>query len=324
MTAEQRRRVVTYLCAAFPVSARRACRLVGLSRSRWHYQPVRPRRDAPVRERLRALAGERPRFGYQRLHLLLRREGYLVNLKRVYRLYREERLMVRPHRRRKRVATPRVPLPVLTRANKRWGMDFIHDQCVDGPRFRCLTMVDEFTRECPCIEVDTSLPAARVIGVLNQLAASRGLPESLIVDHGPEFISRALDIWAYQHGVALLFIRPGKPVENAYVESFHSRFRDECLAANWFLTLTDARHQIEQWRRDSNKARPRRIPAIAEKEPEKAAKMRAVLTDLRRALRDLPPPQSGPPQSGPPEGEPPQPPPPALPPVHPRGRGPRR
>ena len=256
MTAEQRRRVVTHLCAAFPVSARRACRLIGLSRSRWHYQPLRLRRDAPIRERLKVLAGERPRFGYKRLHLLLRREGYAVNLKRVYRLYREERLAVRPHRRRKRVATPRVPLPAPTRANERWGMDFIHDQCVGGPRFRCLTMVDEFTRECPHIEVDTSLPAARVIGVLDELAASRGLPQSLVVDHGPEFISQALDIWAYRHGVALVFIRPGKPVENAYVESFHSRFRDECLAANWFLTLPDARHQIEQWRRDYNEARP--------------------------------------------------------------------
>ena len=175
VTATQRRQVVTHLRAAFGVSARRACRLVVLSRSRWHYQPRRPPRDAPVRARLRELAAARPRFGYQRLHLLLRREGLMVNHKRVYRLYREEHLLGRPHRGRKPPAVPRVPLPALTQANARWGMDFIHDACTDGRRFRCLTMVDEYTRECPVIEVDTSLPAARVIGVLDQLADRRGL-----------------------------------------------------------------------------------------------------------------------------------------------------
>lgn len=256
VTARHRRHAVTHLQAAFHVSARRACRLIGLSRSRWHYQPARPKRDAPLRERLKALATERPRFGYKRLHVLLRREGVVVNHKRVYRLYREERLLVRPHRSRKRTAEPRVPLPTPTEPNERWGMDFIHDSCVDGRRFRCLTMVDEFTRECPRIEADTSLPAARVIGVLEQLAAERGLPKSLVVDHGPEFISRALDIWAYRHGIQLVFIRPGKPVENAYIESFHSRFRDECLSTHWFLDLADARFQIEHYRRDYNQDRP--------------------------------------------------------------------
>ena len=127
---------------------------------------------------------------------------------------------------------------------------------VDRRRFRCLTMVDEFTRECPEIEVDTSFPAATVIAVLDALALARGLPKSLVVDHGPEFMSQALDRWAYEHGVALAFIRLGKPVENAYIESFHSRFRDECLAAHWFWNLADARFQIEQFRRDYNEARP--------------------------------------------------------------------
>lgn len=257
VTATQRRQVVTHLLAAFRVSARHACRLAGLSRSRWHYAPIRPRRDAPVRERLKALAKERPRFGYKRLHVLLRREGCVVNAKRVYRLYREEGLTVRRHRgRRKYAAEARVPLAPPTRPNERWGMDFIHDACADGRRFRCLTMVDELTRECPAIEVDTSLPAARVIGVLDALARERGVPESMIVDHGPEFISRALDAWAYQHGVALVFIRPGKPVDNAYIESFHSRFRDECLNASWFLSIPDARVHIERWRRDYNEVRP--------------------------------------------------------------------
>ena len=227
-----------------------------LALASWHYQPLRPERDRPVRERLRALAAARPRFGYLRLHLLLRREGLGVNHKWVYRLYREERLLVRPHRGRKHPAVPRVPLPAARRANERWGMDFIHDACADGRRFRCLTMVDEYTRECPVIAVDTSLPAARVIGTLEQLAGVRGLPRSLVVDHGPEFISRALDLWAYRRGIELVFIRPGKPVENAYVESFHSRFRDECLSTHWFETLTDARFQIERWRQDYNEVRP--------------------------------------------------------------------
>jgi putative transposase len=256
VTATQRRQAVTHLIAAFAVSARRACRLLELSRSRWHYRPRRPVRDAPIRARLKELASARPRFGYKRLHVLRRREGQVVNLKRVYRLYREERLSVRPLRGRKRVAVPRVPLPAPTRANERWGMDFIHDACLDGRRFRCLTMVDEFTRECPHIEADISLPASRVIAVLEQLALARGLPTSIVVDHGPEFISRALDIWAYRRGVQLVFIRPGKPIENAYVESFHSRFRDECLGAHWFVNLTDARFTIEQWRRDYNEVRP--------------------------------------------------------------------
>ena len=256
MTTEQRRRVVTHLQAAYAISARRALRLIGLSRSRWHYHPRRPAMDAPVRARLKELATQRPRFGYKRLHVLLRREGVVINLKRVYRLYREERLLVRPHRSRKRTTEPRVPLPAPTQPNQRWGMDFIHDACISGRRFRCLTMVDEFTRECPRIDVDTSLPAARVIAALEQLAAVRGLPQSIVVDNGPEFISRALDIWAYRHGVQLVFIRPGKPVENAYIESFHSRFRDECLSAHWFLDIADARFQVEQFRRDYNEARP--------------------------------------------------------------------
>lgn len=256
MTTTQRRQVVTYLRAMHHYSARRACRLVGLARSRWQAVLERPRRDAPLVTRLLTLASERPRFGYERLHLLLRREGVVVNHKKVYRLYREAQLHVRPKRRRKRAAEARVVLPPALALNERWGMDFIHDQCVDGRRFRCLTMVDECSRESPVIVVDTSLRAARVIEALEQLAAGRGLPRTLIVDHGPEFISTALDLWAYRRGVQLHFIRPGKPTENAYIESFHSRFRDECLSAHWFESLTDARFLIERWRQDYNDARP--------------------------------------------------------------------
>lgn len=254
VTTKQRRQVVTTLLAAYSVSERRACRLIGLARSRWQHRSRRPPRTE-LRERLRTLAAERPRWGYLRLHVLLRREGFQVNHKLVYRLYREEGLLVR-RRRRKHVAVPRVPLPAPSAPNERWGMDFIMDALVEGRRFRCLTMVDEFTRECPVIEVDRSLPSSRVIRALEQLAVQRGLPRSLVVDHGPEFISKALDAWAFAHGVQLLFIRPGKPVDNAYIESFHSRFRDECLNERWFWDLRDAQRQIEAWRVDYNEVRP--------------------------------------------------------------------
>ena len=268
MTTGQRRQVVTHLLAAFRaerVSARRVCRLVGLSRSRWHYRPRRGA-DGRLRERLRTLAAARPRWGYQQLHVLLRREGYVVNHKKVLRLYREEGLAVARRRRKKQVAIARVPLPTPSRRTKRWSMDFISDALADGRPFRCLTMVDDFTRECPAIEVAHSLPAWRVIHVLERLAAERGLPRSIVCDNGPEFAGKALDLWAHEHGVALQFIRPGKPVENAFVESFNGKFRDECLSVNWFTSLSDAQLAIEAWRRDYNECRPhtalgRRTPA---------------------------------------------------------------
>lgn len=255
MTTEQRRHVVTHLQAAFLVSARRACRLVGLSRSRWHYR--RRRQGHPqLRARLCELAQLRPRWGYQRLHLLLRREGRCVNHKLVLRLYREEGLAVTRRRRQKRVATPRVPLPAPRQANERWSMDFVRDALGDGRSFRCLTIVDDCTRECPAIEVAPSLPALRVIQVLERLAHRRGLPRCIVCDNGPEFAGRALDVWAHQRGVALQFIRPGKPVENAFIESFNGRFRDECLSTAYFTSLADAQRTIEAWRRDYNDARP--------------------------------------------------------------------
>lgn len=258
MTTHQRRQVVTELLAAFPdASARRTCALVRLSRSRWHYRSRRGS-DAVLRARLRELAMLRPRWGYQRLHWLLRREGHVVNHKRVLRLYREEGLAVQRRRRRKHVAVPRVPLPTPTTANERWSMDFVLDQLADGRSFRCLTIVDDRTRECPAIAVAHSLPAWRVIEVLDRLARSRGLPRSIVCDNGPEFAGKALDLWAHQRGVALQFIRPGKPVENAYIESFNGRLREECLSGSWFLDLTDAQRTIEAWRLDYNTARPHR------------------------------------------------------------------
>jgi len=255
VTTRQRRHVVTHLVAAYPVSARHACELVGLSRSRWHARLRRPT-DAPMRARLRELAGLKPRWGYQRLHVLLRREGHVINHKKVLRLYREEGLAVARRRRKKRVAVARVPLPAPSARTERWSMDFVSDALADGRPFRCFTLVDDFTRECVAIEVSHSLPALRVIQVLERAGAERGWPRSIVCDNGPEFAGRALDVWAHHRGVALQFIRPGKPVENAFIESFNGKFRDECLSANWFFTIPDAQRQIDTWRIDYNTLRP--------------------------------------------------------------------
>ena len=236
------------------MSERRACRLVGAGRSSVRYRSRRGG-DEELRERLKSLAVERRRWGYKRLHVLLRREGFAVNHKRVYRLYREEGLTVR-RRKRKRISVPRREKVAPVQPCERWSMDFISDTLWNGRRFRSLTIVDDFTREAAAIEVDTSLPAARVIGVLERLEQERGLPRRIVVDNGPEFAGKALDAWAYSKGIELQFIQPGKPVENAYIESFNGRFRDECLSEHWFTSLSDARGTIERWRRDYNEVRP--------------------------------------------------------------------
>ena len=254
MTAAHRRTAVQMARESAGISERRACQLIGVGRSSCRYQARRPQ-QSELRERLRSLAHQRPRWGYKRLHVLLLREGVQVNHKRVYRLYREEDLAVR-RRKRKRVAIPRQVRAHPVQPNERWSMDFISDALAQGRRFRCLTLVDDFTRECPLIEVDTSIPALRVIRELEHLALTRGLPKQIVVDNGPEFAGKLLDAWAHQRGIQLLFIRPGKPIENAYIESFNGRFRDECLNEHWFTSLADARRVIEGWRQDYNHVRP--------------------------------------------------------------------
>ena len=278
MTTTQRRQVVTHLLAAFLTSARRACRLVRLSRSRWQYRSRRGD-DAPLRARLRELAALRPRWGYQQLHVLLRREGLKVNHKKVLRLYREEGLAVSRRRRKKHVAIARVPLPKPTARTERWSMDFVSDALADGRSFRCFTLVDDFTRECPAIEVGQSLPAWRITHVLDRVAAERGLPRSIVCDNGPEFAGKVMDRWAHDHGVALQFIRPGKPVENAYCESFNGKFRDECLNTFWFTTIADAQRAIEHWRHEYNDVRPHKN--LGRRTP----------TEFTKSLQDQPSPQ---------------------------------
>ena len=233
----------------------RACGLLMISRSLYGYRSRRPVAEG-LRERICELAGEKRRYGYRRIHVLLRREGWSVNRKRTYRLYREAGLAVR-RRKRKRIGLfERKPLPKPSAVNRSWSMDFVSDGLCDGRRLRCLAIVDDFSRECLVLEVDTSITGKRVVAVLERLADLRGLPLSITVDHGPEFEGQVLDAWAYQAGVRLSFIRPGKPVENAYIESFNGRFRDECLNEHWFLTMAHARRAIEAWRVEYNTERP--------------------------------------------------------------------
>ena len=188
---------------------------------------------------------------------LLKREGWQVNSKRVYRIYVEEKLIVRRRRRKRRIcAQARVLLAPPSRRNETWTMDFLHDALASGRKFRTLSIEDAYTREMPIIEVDTSLPALRVVRVLDRLRMERGLPERIVIDHGTEFTSKALDQWAYENKVTLHFITLGRPMENGYIESFHGRFREECLNEHWFLTLDDARETIENWRIDYNRVRP--------------------------------------------------------------------
>ena len=255
VSPQAKRQAVNLLRMERGLGVTRACGLVGISRSLYGYRGRRPDSTA-LRQRICDVAGQKRRYGYRRIHLLLRREGWSVNRKRTYRIYREEGLAVR-RRKRKRIGLfERKPLPRPTAVNLSWSMDFVSDVLCNGRKVRCLTIVDNYSRECPAIEVDTSINGRRVAAVLDRLADVRGLPLSITVDHGPEFEGRVLDQWASRRGVNLNFIRPGKPVENAYVESFNGRFRDECLNENWFLSMAHAREVIERWRIEYNTERP--------------------------------------------------------------------
>ncbi len=212
--------------------------------------------QTPLRRRICEFAAARPWFGYRRIHILLRREGWTVNAKRVYRLYRAADLAVRTRRRTKRARNGRVPLPASAHANERWSMDFVTDRLDDGHAFRVLTVVDQFSRECVLLEAAGSLSGTSVAAALQEVVATRGVPRAITVDNGSEFYSQAMDSWAYRHGIELDFIRPGKPVENAYIESFNGRLRDKCLNTHLFLSLTDAREKHEAWRLDYNQRRP--------------------------------------------------------------------
>jgi len=237
------------------VSQRRACKLVGLHRSVARYRH-RQRDDGPIRTRLKDLAGRHRRYGYLRLHVLLRREGLVINHKRTYRLYRDEGLAVRTKKRKRLAGRERMPLAAPERRNQRWSMDFVSDSLCSGRRFRVLDIVDDHTRESPGQLVDLSISGERVARFLDDLAALHGLPEEIVMDNGPEFTSKALFLWSLKTGVQLRFIQPGKPMQNGYCESFNGKFRDECLNENWFTSLAEARRVINSWRHHYNEERP--------------------------------------------------------------------
>jgi len=265
VTPAAKREVVAYLRKQHTFSERWACKIVGLCRSSCRYQ-VKSKNDDEIRKRLRELAEQRRKFGSPRLHILLRREGHLINHKRTERLYKEEGLSLRQKKSRKRISRLRVVMDKPVMINQHWSMDFVSDSLFNGRRFRVLTVVDDLSKECPILEVDHSITGQRVTRVLERIALTQGLPEVITVDNGPEFISKALDLWAYENNVKLRFIQPGKPTQNAYIESFNGKFRDECLNDNVFVSLQNAREIIESWRVDYNTARPH--SSLNDKTPE--------------------------------------------------------
>jgi putative transposase len=256
VTPAARREAAAYLCRAFEMSERRACRVIGSDRTSVRYRHVRPD-DGVLRERLKALAQERRRFGYRRLHGLLRREGHVVNKKRVQRLYREERLTVRHRSGRKRAIGTRRPMVPPSAANQRWSLDFVCDQLTDGRRFRILAVVDDCTRECLDLIADTSISGRRVARALDDIIRRRGRrPQTIVSDNGTELTSNAILTWVDRTGVGWHYIAPGKPQQNGFIESFNGRLRDELLNETLFRSLPHARAVQAAWRRDSNEERP--------------------------------------------------------------------
>jgi putative transposase len=255
VTPAAKRKAIAHLIQTHEMSERRACRVLKVDRSSVRYQALKPC-DARLRERLRALAHERRRFGYRRLHVLLRREGWAVNRKRVQRLYQEEKLMVRKRGGRKRAIGVRAPMALPERPNASWSLDFVHDQMTDGRRFRILAVVDDCTRECLALVADTSISGVRVARELDRIVARRGKPQAITSDNGTELTSNAILAWADERGVAWRYIQPGKPMQNAFIESFNGRLRDELLNETLFRSLPQARSVIEDWRHDYNDQRP--------------------------------------------------------------------
>ena len=255
VTPAAKREAVAHLRVAHGMSERRACKAMDCDRMMVRYRSRRPA-DLALRDRLRALANERRRFGYRRLHYYLRKEGFVVNHKRLFRIYREERLMVRRRGGRKRALGTRAPMPVPVLPNDRWSLDFVSDQFSDGRRFRVLAIVDDCTRESLALIPDTSISGVRVARELDRLILSRGKPMAIVSDNGTELTSNAILKWAQDSHVGWHYIAPGKPTQNAFIESFNGRLRDEFLNETQFRSLAHARVTLEEWRRDYNTSRP--------------------------------------------------------------------
>ena len=255
VTPAARREAVAHLRVAFEVSERRACSTLGADRTSIRYRSTRPD-DAAVRARLRELAAIRRRFGYRRLHILLKREGIVMNHKKLRRLYREERLQVRRRGGRKRALGTRAPLAVPQGANQRWSLDFLSDAFAEGRRFRILAVVDDFTRECLALIADTSLPGLRASRELDAVIAIRGCPAMIVSDNGTELTSMAMLRWSQDRQIEWRYIAPGKPQQNAFIESFNGRLRDELLNETLFSSLAHAREVLSFWKNDYNTVRP--------------------------------------------------------------------
>lgn len=261
----RKRKLVDEMRGEWSVSIRRACQVLLFDMSSYHYRSRRPG-QAVLETRIKEICQTRVRYGYRRVHVLLRREGWRINHKKTYRVYREMGLQLRNKTPRRRVkAKLRDDRQVATRPNETWAMDFVHDQLATGRKIRVLTVVDTFSRYSPAIDPRLSYRGEDVVRVLDKVCADVGYPMMIRVDQGTEFVSRDLDLWAYARGVTLDFSRPGKPTDNAFIEAFNSRFRAECLNAHWFMSLEDARQKMEAWRRYYNEERPH--GAIGQKAP---------------------------------------------------------
>ncbi len=282
MELVDRRSDAGWLRSEYGASHRRVCGLIGIAVASYCYRTTRS--DEPLRTQLVELAREKPRFGYRRLHVLLGQSGEHVNHKRVHRIYREAGLMIRRKKRKHCVRQGR-PLLARTAANQEWALDFVHDAVECGRTIRVLSVVDAYTRECLALEVDTSFASRRVTRVLDQIITERGRPEAIRSDNGPEFTSRHFLAWCVERQIALLHIQPGKPTQNARVESFNGRLRDECLTVSWFQNLFDARRKIAGWRIEYNEERPH--SSLGYKTPKEFAAAQAVgFYTAERGARD--------------------------------------
>lgn len=255
VTPDAKRDAVAHACAAHSVSQRRACLILQVDRSSARYQSIRPD-DAGLREAMKKVAAERRRFGYRRIHVMLERQGVVMNQKKLRRLYREEKLQVRKRGGRKRALGTRRPMVLPDRPNERWSLDFVSDAFTDGRRFRVLAVVDDHTRECLALVADTSLSSRRVCRELDAIIARRGRPQTIVSDNGTELTSLAVLRWCQDTSIGWHYIAPGKPMQNGFVESFNGSFRDECLNETLFSSLAEARTRINSWQEDYNQHRP--------------------------------------------------------------------
>jgi len=255
VTPDAKRDAVAHACDEHSVSQRRACLILQVDRSSVRYKSTRPD-DTDLREAMKKVAAERRRFGYRRIHVMLERQGIVMNQKKLRRLYREEKLQVRRRGGRKRALGTRRPMILPDRINQRWSLDFVSDAFTDGRRFRVLAVVDDCSRECLALVADTSLSGARMVRELNTLIAKRGKPRTIVSDNGTELTSMAVLKWCQDTGIEWHYIAPGKPMQNGFVESFNGSFRDECLNETLFSSLAEARTRITAWKEDYNQNRP--------------------------------------------------------------------